>query len=166
MKEKYISMFNLLAYKYHKDPCFNSKCFYINLQLAIYIYIYIYKWRERKVKTLTRNWRDHWRTGTHKHTETVSRYFDRHGHLYQSEESKCLWTHDKDGVIESLRKVPPCLSKYLNTVSMCLCVPVLLWFLQFLVRVFTFLSLNLWFPCVCVCSFSLFLLFIQKWFFC
>ena len=41
---------------------------------------------ERKVKTLTRNWRDHWRTGTHKQTETVSRYFDRHGRLYQSEE--------------------------------------------------------------------------------
>ena len=37
----------------------------------------------------------------------------------------------------------PCLSKYLNTVYVCLCV--LRWSLQFLVRVFTFLSLNLWF---------------------
>ena len=27
---------------------------------------------------------------THTHTETVSRYFDRHGRLSQSEESKCL----------------------------------------------------------------------------
>ena len=25
-----------------------------------------------------------------RHTETVSRYFDRHGRLYQSKESKCL----------------------------------------------------------------------------
>ena len=39
----------------------------------------------------------------------------------------------------------PCLSKYLYTVSMCLCVPVLRWSLQFLVRVFIFLSLNLWY---------------------
>ena len=39
----------------------------------------------------------------------------------------------------------PCQSKYLNTVSVCLCVPDLLWSLQFLVRVFTFLSLNLFY---------------------
>ena len=56
------------------------------------------------MKTLTRNWRDHWRTGTHKHTETVSRFFDRHGYLSQSEESKCLWTHDKDGVTREFTK--------------------------------------------------------------
>ena len=56
------------------------------------------KIRERKVKTLTRNWRDHYRTGTRKHTETVLKYFDRHVRLSQSEESKCLWTHDKYGV--------------------------------------------------------------------
>ena len=37
----------------------------------------------------------------------------------------------------------PCQSKYLDTISVCLCVPVVLWSLQFLVRVFTFLSLNL-----------------------
>ena len=30
------------------------------------------------------------KTGTHKHTETVSRYFNWHGRLSQSEESKCL----------------------------------------------------------------------------
>ena len=29
-------------------------------------------------------------TGTHKHTETESRYFDWHGRLPQSKESKCL----------------------------------------------------------------------------
>ena len=80
---------------------------------------YHYKLRERKVKTLTRNWRDHKRTGTHKHTETVSRYFDWHGRQ--------------------------CQPKYLDTVSVCFCVPIPLWSLQFLVRVFTFLSLNLWF---------------------
>ena len=92
--------------------------FHWSLSLSIYIYIYIYidhverkvlkyenhKLRERKVKTLTRNWRDHRRTGIHKQTETISRYFDRHGHLFQSEESKCLWTHDKDGVTREFTK--------------------------------------------------------------
>ena len=53
---------------------------------------------------------------------------DRHGRLFQSESE---W------------KRLLCLLKYLDTVSVCLCVPVLRWSLQFLVRVFTFLSLNL-----------------------
>ena len=71
----------------------------VKLEISHFLLILIlyHKLRERKVKTLTRNWRDHWRTGAHKHTETVSRYFDRHGRLSQSEESKCLWTHDKEG---------------------------------------------------------------------
>ena len=63
-----------------------------------------HKLRERKVKTLTRNSRDHQRTGTHKHTKTVSRYFDRHDRDYQSEESKCLWTHHKDGITRKVIK--------------------------------------------------------------
>ena len=117
------------------------------------------------MRTLTRNWRDHQRTGTHKHTKTVSRYFDRHGCLFQSEESKCPVLHPSLSqlpggtfcnslVTPSLSCVHkhllssdwerrPCLSKYLDTVSVCLCVPFLWWSLQFLVRVFTFLSLNL-----------------------
>ena len=94
-----------------------------------------HKLRERKVKTLTRNWRDYQRTGTHKHMETVSRYFDRHGRLSQLEEKHLL---------SSDWERRPCLSKYLDTVSVCLCAPVLQWSLQFLVRVFTFFSLNLW----------------------
>ena len=56
---------------------------------------------ERKVKTLTRNWRDHRGIDTQKQTETVSKYFDRHGRLCQSEESKCLWTHAKMAPLES-----------------------------------------------------------------
>ena len=48
--------------------------------------------REDSYQKLKRSLKD-------RHTETVSRYFDRHGHLYQSEESKCLWVHDKDGVL-------------------------------------------------------------------
>jgi hypothetical protein len=87
-----------------------------------------HKIRERKVKTLIRNWRDHQRTGTHKNTETESRHFDRHSRLFQSEESKCLWTHDKDGVTPSLScvhyhllsydwKRRPCLSKYTPSLS-------------------------------------------------
>ena len=63
-----------------------------------------HKIMERKVKTLTRNWRDHWRIGTQKHTETVSRYFDRHDRLYQTEESKYLWTCDKDGITREFMK--------------------------------------------------------------
>ena len=39
-----------------------------------------------------------------RHTKTVSRYFDRHSRLYQSEESKCLWTHDKDGITREFMK--------------------------------------------------------------
>ena len=66
-----------------------------------------HKIRERKVKTLTRNWRDHRGIDTQKHTETVSRYFDRHGCLHQSEESTCLWTHAKMASLESWWKVPP-----------------------------------------------------------
>ena len=47
-----------------------------------------HKLKERKVKTLTRNWRDHRRTGTHKHTETVSRisyvgYVLNNGAMYE-----------------------------------------------------------------------------------
>ena len=86
-----------------------------------------HKLRERKVKTLTRNWRDHQKTGTHKHTETITRYFDKHGRLSQYSDWE-RW---------------PCLSKYLDIVSVCLCVPVFWWSLQFQVRVFSFLSLNL-----------------------
>ena len=52
-----------------------------------------------KVKTLTKNWRDPCRTGTRKCTEPVSKYLDEHGRLSQSEESKCLWTHYKDGTL-------------------------------------------------------------------
>ena len=112
------------------------------------------KIRERKVKTLTRNWSDNCRTGTRKHTESVSKYFDGHGCLSQSEESKCLWTHDKDGVTREFMKGATrglreewmegnylrLMPAYFYTVFVCL---VLQWFLQFLVRVFTFLSLIL-----------------------
>jgi hypothetical protein len=73
--------------------------------IVLYILIFKYhKIRERKAKTLPRNWRDHWRTGTWKHMETVLRYFNRHGRLYQSEESKSLWTHDKDGITREFMK--------------------------------------------------------------
>ena len=66
-----------------------------------------HKLRERKVKTLTRNWRDHRRIGTHKHTETVSRYFDRHCRLFQSEERNVFEHTTKMASLESLWKVPP-----------------------------------------------------------
>ena len=107
-----------------------------DLIITTSIYVSInHKLRERKVKTFTRNWRDHKMTGTHKHTETVSRYFDWHGRLSQSKESKCLWTHDKDGVTREFTKGA---TRGLRRDG---------WreILQFLVRVFTFLSLNLWF---------------------
>ena len=49
-----------------------------------------HKLRERKVKTLTGIEKITKGTGTHKHTETEWRYFDWHGRLPQSKESKCL----------------------------------------------------------------------------
>ena len=55
-----------------------------------------YKIREKKGKTLTENWRDLWRKGTHEHMETYSKYFDGHKCLSQSEESN--WTHGKDSI--------------------------------------------------------------------
>ena len=98
------------------------------------------------MKTLTRNRRDHCRKGTRKCTETVSKYFDGHGSLYQSEDSKCLWIHGKDGIIVVCSQtfalfwlikmaVPVKIFQYSFRV------PVLQWSLQFLVRVFTFLSM-------------------------
>ena len=70
---------SLPGFQSFTDTC----CFCLTL-------LQFYKIRESKMKTLTRNWRDHRGIDTQKHTETVSRYFDRHGHLCQSEESKCL----------------------------------------------------------------------------
>ena len=35
---------------------------------------------------------------THKHTETHLKYFNGHRRFSQSKESKCMWTHSKDGV--------------------------------------------------------------------
>ena len=104
------------------------------------------------MKTLTENWSDHSRTGTRKHTETWSKYFDGHGHLSQSEESKFLWTHDKDGVTSHLCRVFTNIcsllierDKAIKIFQLSFRVSVLLWSLQFLVRVFTFLSLILYY---------------------
>ena len=63
-----------------------------------------HKIRERKVKTLTRNWRDHCRTGTRKHTETVltgTAVF-----INQKRANVCEHT-TKMASLESLWKVPP-----------------------------------------------------------
>ena len=59
---------------------------------------YEHKIRERKVRTLTKNRRDHGGQATNTHTETKSKYFDGHCRLSQSEESECMWAHDKYGV--------------------------------------------------------------------
>ena len=56
-----------------------------------------HKLRERKVKTLTRNWRDHKRTGIYKHAETVSRYFDWHGRLCRVFTNIYSLSIEKDG---------------------------------------------------------------------
>ena len=84
------------------------------------------------MKTLTKNWRGHSRTGTCQHTETWSKYFDRHSHLSQLEENKCLWTHNKDVIFVVclqtfalfwLRKV----AMPVKIFHLSFCVPVLLW---------------------------------------
>ena len=69
-----------------------------------------YKIRERKEKTLTKHWRDLWWKGTHKHTEIYLKYFDVQRRLSQSEESECMWTHDKDGVTREFCIVMVCRS--------------------------------------------------------
>ena len=43
-----------------------------------------------KEREITKNSRDIWRKGTHKHMETYSKYFDGHRHLSQSEQSECM----------------------------------------------------------------------------
>ena len=53
----------------------------------------------------------------------------------------CVHKH----LLSSDWKRRPCLSKYLDTVSVCFRVPILQWSLEFLVRVFTFFSLILWY---------------------
>ena len=145
-----LSTFGLMS-TYHRarSAKFNNQCSLFHQHNNLFFY----KLRERKGKTLTRDWRDHKRTGTHKHTETELRYFDWHGRLSQSKESKCLWTHDKDGITREFTKdatftlfrlrktaVPVEISRFSFHVCACLS---LSWSLQFLVRVFTFLSLNL-----------------------
>ena len=37
--------------------------------------------------------------GKHKHTEASLKHFGDHRCLSQSEESKCMWTHGKDGAM-------------------------------------------------------------------
>jgi len=50
------------------------------------------------VRTLTKNWRDHGgQAQEHTHGNKIE-IFDGHGSLSQSEESECMWAHDKDGV--------------------------------------------------------------------
>ena len=51
---------------------------------------------KRKGKLLRKIWRDLRRKGIHIQ-ETCLRYFDDHSFLSQSEESKFMWTHSKDG---------------------------------------------------------------------
>jgi hypothetical protein len=36
--------------------------------------------------------------------ETYSKYFDGHRRLSQSEESECMWTHDKNGITREFLK--------------------------------------------------------------
>ena len=55
-----------------------------------------YKIREKKVKTLTKNWRDHDGQG-HEHTETWMIDFGDHRYLFRSEERKCVWACGNDG---------------------------------------------------------------------
>ena len=63
----------------------------------IHTFYWYFKIRERKWKNSTKNWRNLRWKGTHKHTETYTKYFDSHIRLSQSEESECMWTHDKEG---------------------------------------------------------------------
>ena len=48
------------------------------------------KYGKGKGKLLQKKRRDFQRKGTHKHTETYSKYVDDHRYLSQSEESNCM----------------------------------------------------------------------------
>ena len=41
---------------------------------------------------------------TNTHTETKSKYFDGHGRPSQSEESECMWAHNKDDITRVLER--------------------------------------------------------------
>ena len=70
------------------------------------IHPYSFHWRlcitsleiHKEGKAITKTWRNLRRKGTHKHTETYLIYFDDHRYLFQSEDSKFMWTHSKDSV--------------------------------------------------------------------
>ena len=70
--------------------------------------IYILKFLQNKEKerTLTKFEEITVDRHTNTHTETKSKYFDGHGRPSQSEESECMWAHDKDGVTRVFETYP------------------------------------------------------------
>ena len=94
---------------------------------------------------------------TNTHMEKKSKYFDGHVHPSQSEESKCMWAHDKDGVTRSvLTYIHSLLIEKdgrvrwnISILFPCACPP---WSVQFLARILTFFSLILCFTLLKFCS--------------
>ena len=99
------------------------------------------------MKTLTRNWRDHWRIGTQKLYRDISTgtaVFINWKRVNVCEHTTKMASHlcrvHKHSLFWLMNTaVPVEISRY------SFCVPILQWSLQFLVGVFTFLSLILWY---------------------
>ena len=142
-------LFSVLLPFWEPLHCLLLRCelcflYFLYIYLFIYLYIYKHKIREREGKTLTKIWRNLWRKGTHKHTETYSKYFNGHRCLSQSEESECMWTLGKYGVTFAmcshtftlfwLRKTSVTIKIFWLSfcVFTCLRVPFLGWSLQFI----------------------------------
>ena len=93
---------------------------------TVAFFSYLHKIWERKVKTLTKNWRDHHRTGTHKlNTRKPNQNISMVTVVFLSQ--------------KRLRKKVVTIKIFQFSSH----VPILRWSLQFLVRVFSFLSLIL-----------------------
>ena len=95
------------VYSSHNNPC-NTPIFHYSIItmwtfcLLLYVvllllwnnltgYFQILKTWERKGKTLPKNWR-------HRNTGKINRNISTFTYLSQSEKSKCMWTHGKDGL--------------------------------------------------------------------
>ena len=110
----------------------------LNMQLTLMCYLMFCPRLWQRLKT--RN-RPHGKESTEVRKSQIKGKESENSYHELTVSLSCVHKH----LLSSDWKRQPCLLKYLDTVSVCLCVPVLRWSLQFLVRALTFLSLNLWF---------------------
>ena len=108
-------------------------------------FVIIQKYKKKEEILIEKNW-DIRMKSTHKHTK-LHKHFDDHRCLSQSEESKCMWTHDKDVfTVYSYKftlsdwEIRLSSSKRFNEASVCLC--------TFHPEIYSILSFPFFFFCV------------------